>query len=159
VPAFGNAKAQLGADEEAVTWVRRGLEANRNLAVGHFFLAAALAQLDRPDEARAAALSGLALGPSFTIRHYRVGAATDYPTYLAGRERICEGMRRPGCRRERQRRIEPNLPAVFEGLRKQGCRRSEATLKTRKRERVRCSSRFDWPVYPRLSRTMRTSSR
>jgi TolB-like protein len=72
----GNANAQLSADEEAVAWFRRGLEANRNLAVSHFFLAAALAYLDRLDEARAAAQSGLALDPSFTIRRFRLGAAT-----------------------------------------------------------------------------------
>jgi tetratricopeptide (TPR) repeat protein len=28
----GNAKSQLGADEEAIVWLRRGIEANRNLA-------------------------------------------------------------------------------------------------------------------------------
>ena len=28
----------------------------------------------------------------------------------------------------------------------------------RKRERVRCSSLFDWPVYPRLGHTMRASN-
>jgi hypothetical protein len=31
-------------------------------------------------------------------------------------------------------------------------------MKARKRERVRCSSLIDWPVYPRLKRTMRASS-
>jgi TolB-like protein/class 3 adenylate cyclase len=92
----GNAKAQLGADEEVLTWLRRAHEANRNLAVTHFFLAAALAQLNRLDEARAAAQAGLVLDPTFTTRRFRVGAATDNPTYLAGRERICEGMRKAG---------------------------------------------------------------
>jgi hypothetical protein len=29
---------------------------------------------------------------------------------------------------------------------------------TRKRERVRCSSLVDWPVYPRLAHTMRASN-
>jgi hypothetical protein len=32
-------------------------------------------------------------------------------------------------------------------------------LKTRKRERVRCSSLVDWPVYPRLRRTMQECER
>ena len=96
----GNAKAQLKADEEVLTWMRRGLEANRNLAVTHFFLAAALGQLDRLDEAQAAAQAGLTLDPSFTIRRYRVGTATDNPTYLSGRERICEGMRKAGLPEE-----------------------------------------------------------
>jgi tetratricopeptide (TPR) repeat protein len=96
----GNAKAQLGADEEAVTWFQRGLESNRNLAASHFFLAAALAHLNRLDEARAAAQSGLALDPSFTIRRIRLGAATDNPIYLAARERVLDGMRKAGLPEE-----------------------------------------------------------
>jgi hypothetical protein len=32
-------------------------------------------------------------------------------------------------------------------------------LKARKRERVRCSSLVDWPVYPRLRGTMQASTR
>jgi TolB-like protein/Tfp pilus assembly protein PilF len=92
----GNAKSQLGADEEAVGWFRRGIDANRNFAGGHFFLASALALLGRLDEARAAVQAGLALDPTFTIRRYRLGAATDNTTYLAGRERMYEGMRKAG---------------------------------------------------------------
>ena len=48
----GLAKAQLGADAEAATWMRRGLDANRNYSVTHFDLAALLARLGRLDEAR-----------------------------------------------------------------------------------------------------------
>ena len=40
----GIAKLQLGADEAAVVWLRRGLEANRNYPLAHFQLAAALAR-------------------------------------------------------------------------------------------------------------------
>ena len=43
------------------------------------------------DEARAAVKAGLALDPHFTIQRL-----VDNPTYLAGRERICEGMRMAG---------------------------------------------------------------
>jgi TolB-like protein/class 3 adenylate cyclase/Tfp pilus assembly protein PilF len=89
----GTAKSQRGADEEAMPWYRRAIDANRNFAGTHFFLAAALALLGQLDEARAAAQAGLTLDPTFTIRRFRVGAATDNPTYLAGRKRICEGMR------------------------------------------------------------------
>jgi TolB-like protein/class 3 adenylate cyclase/Tfp pilus assembly protein PilF len=92
----GNAKSQLGADEEAVIWFRRGIDANRNFAGGHFFLASALALLGRLDEARAAVEAGLALDPTFTVRRYRSGLSTDNPTYLAGRERMNEGMRKAG---------------------------------------------------------------
>jgi tetratricopeptide (TPR) repeat protein len=59
----GFAKMQLNAYTEAVTWLRRGLEANRNYSVAHFNLAAALARLGRLDHARAAVQEGLALDP------------------------------------------------------------------------------------------------
>jgi TolB-like protein/tetratricopeptide (TPR) repeat protein len=90
----GLAKAQLGADAEAVVWLRRGLDANRNYSVAHFALAAVLAGRGELDEARAAVQAGLALDPSFTIRRYRdvtVGWS-DNPTHLAGRERISDGL-------------------------------------------------------------------
>ena len=64
---MGNAKSQLGADEEAVAWYRRGIDANRNFAGGHFFLASALALLGQFDEARAVVQAGRALDPTFTI--------------------------------------------------------------------------------------------
>src|SRR5262249_15444822 len=41
----GIAKAQLGADAEALVWLRRGIDANRNYSIAHFHLAAALARL------------------------------------------------------------------------------------------------------------------
>ena len=96
----GNAKSQLGADEEAVAWYRRGIDANRNFAGGHFFLASALALLGQLDEARAAGQAGLALDPTFTISRYRAGLSTDNPTYLAGRERMYDGMRKAGVPEE-----------------------------------------------------------
>jgi TolB-like protein/class 3 adenylate cyclase len=92
----GNAKSQIGADEEAIAWIRRGIEANRNLPAEYFFLAAALAVVGRADEARAAAQAGLKLDPSFTVSRFRASAATDNPTYLARRERIYDGMSRAG---------------------------------------------------------------
>ena len=64
---IGLAKAQLSADAEAVVWMRRGLDANRNYSVTHFDLAAALVRLGKLDEARAAVKAGLALDPRFTI--------------------------------------------------------------------------------------------
>jgi tetratricopeptide (TPR) repeat protein len=88
----GYAKVQLDADTEAVTWFRRSVEANRNLPSAHFGLAAALALLGSLDQAKAAATAGLALNPGFTIRRFRLGAASDNPTFLAKRERIYEGM-------------------------------------------------------------------
>jgi TolB-like protein/class 3 adenylate cyclase len=92
----GIAKSQLGADAEAVVWLRRSIDANRNMPYTHFNLAAALALLGRLDEARAAARTGLALDPGFTIRRFRRNLSSDNPTYLAGRERFYEGMREAG---------------------------------------------------------------
>jgi tetratricopeptide (TPR) repeat protein len=92
----GLAKVQLNADTEAVTWLRRSIEANRNFPVAHFFLATALALLGRLDEARAATQAGLELDPSFTIRRFQRNLSSDNPTYLAKRERFYEGLRMAG---------------------------------------------------------------
>jgi TolB-like protein len=96
----GIAKAQLGADAEAASWLRRSIEANRNFPLAHFHLAEALALLGQLDDARAAAQAGLALDPGFNLRRYRVNALSDNPVYLAGRERSCEGMRMAGIPEE-----------------------------------------------------------
>jgi len=93
---MGIAKFWLGADAEAVAWSRRSIEANRNFPFTHFFLAAVSASLGEFDEARAAVQAGLSLDAGFTIRRYREGAPRINPTYLAGRERVCEGMRLAG---------------------------------------------------------------
>jgi TolB-like protein/class 3 adenylate cyclase len=90
------AKLAQGADEEAIGWARRSIEANRNYPAPQLLLAAALAYLGRAEEARAALQAALALDPDFTIRRYRAAAPTDDPTYLAQRERIVEGMRKAG---------------------------------------------------------------
>jgi hypothetical protein len=92
----GIAKSQLGADAEAVAWLLRSIEANRNFPLAHFHLAEALALLGQLDEARAAAQAGLVLDPGFSLGRYRDNALSDNPAYLAGRERSCEGMRLAG---------------------------------------------------------------
>jgi len=94
----GFAKAQLGADAEAVVWLRRGLDANRNSSLTQFDLASALARLGELDEARAAVQAGLSLDPTFTIRRFRdaTNARSNHPTFLAWRDRHIEGMRLAG---------------------------------------------------------------
>jgi TolB-like protein/Flp pilus assembly protein TadD len=84
----GTAKAQLGADAEAVSWMRRGLDANRNFSLAHFILGAALARLGELEQARAAIQAGLALDPKFTIHRFRTHAPRD--------KRLIEGMRLAG---------------------------------------------------------------
>ncbi len=94
----GIAKLHLGSYEQAVAWFRRALEANRNNPPAYFWLAAALAQLGRPDEARSAVKAGLALDPAFGISRARAAwtARSDDPTYLAQLEPILEGLRKAG---------------------------------------------------------------
>jgi tetratricopeptide (TPR) repeat protein len=92
----GMSKLQLSADAEAVVWLRRSIEANRNLPLTHFDLAGALTLIGSLEEACAAAQAGLALDPTFTIRRYRSSASSDHPTYLAGRDRYFKVMRIAG---------------------------------------------------------------
>jgi tetratricopeptide (TPR) repeat protein len=92
----GLAKVQLNKDTEAVLWLRRGLDANRNYSAAHFVVAALLARLGELDNARAAVQDGLALDPSFTIRRLLSIVLSDNPTYVAARERVIEGMRLAG---------------------------------------------------------------
>jgi tetratricopeptide (TPR) repeat protein len=92
----GCAKLQLGSDDEAVAWERRSIDANRNMPLAHFYLAAALAHLGRLDEARAVVQGGLALDPTFTVRRWRGIKISDNPTFMAQRQRIEDGMRNAG---------------------------------------------------------------
>jgi tetratricopeptide (TPR) repeat protein len=92
----GMAKIQVGADAEAVAWLQRSTEANRNFPPAHFWLAAALGLLGARHEAQSAAKVGLALDPSFTISRLLATQASDNAKYLAGRERVCDGMRLAG---------------------------------------------------------------
>ena len=92
----GMAKLHLNEDAEAVDWLFRSVEANRNHPASHFLLAAALALLGSLDQASAAVKAGLAVNPSFTVRRFRYAAQGDNPTHLAARERLLEGMRMAG---------------------------------------------------------------
>jgi tetratricopeptide (TPR) repeat protein len=92
----GVAKLWHGDDAEAVAWLRRSIERNRNFPLAHFHLAAALALLGSQEESRAAANAGLTLDPGFTVSRYRANALSDNPNYLAGRECSYRGMRMAG---------------------------------------------------------------
>ena len=98
----GVAKNHLGSWEQAVAWFRRVIEANRNLPLTYFQLAAALAQLGRLDEAHSAVKAGLALNPAFTISRARAAwtAVSDDPTHVAQFEPILEGLRKAGLPEE-----------------------------------------------------------
>jgi TolB-like protein/class 3 adenylate cyclase/Tfp pilus assembly protein PilF len=97
----GIAKQVLGDDAEAVAWLRRCLEANRNYPIAHFQLAASLALLGSLEEARDAVGAGLALDPTFTLRRMRGRSRmSDDPTFRAGSKRVHEGMRIAGVPEE-----------------------------------------------------------
>ena len=89
---LGLAKLLFGADGEAVVWLRRSLEANRNYPIAHFQLAAALALLGSLEEARAAVRAGLALDPTFTLLRMRGTALSDDPAFRAASRRVGRGM-------------------------------------------------------------------
>ena len=68
------------------------------LSLSNFSFGRRPAQLDRLDEARSAVKAGLALNPAFAISRAHAGrkAMSDDPTYLAGLERIFDGLRKAG---------------------------------------------------------------
>ena len=90
----GIAKLMHRADAEAVVWLRRSLEANRNYPIVHLHLGAALMLLDRPNEAAACVREGMMLDPKFTIRRMR--RMSDHPTFRSGSTRIRDAMRMAG---------------------------------------------------------------
>ena len=94
----GTANLHLGSYEEAIVWLRRSIEANRNYSIAFFLLAAALMQISRLDEAHSSVKAGLALTPTFSI--YRARAlwktVSDDPAYLAGIECVLDSMRKAG---------------------------------------------------------------
>ena len=87
----------LGKDEEALAWLRKSVESNRNYPLAIFTYAAALALVGRIEEARAKVQAGLAIAPEYTIRRYRLGGVSDNPTYFQQRERVIDGLRRAGA--------------------------------------------------------------
>jgi TolB-like protein/class 3 adenylate cyclase/Flp pilus assembly protein TadD len=92
----GLTKLHLGADEEAVALFRRSVDASRNYPLNHFYMAAALANLGRLDEAQAEVKAGRALAPNYSIARFLSMAESDNPTYLKQRERILDGLRKAG---------------------------------------------------------------
>jgi TolB-like protein/class 3 adenylate cyclase/Flp pilus assembly protein TadD len=95
----GTAKAGLGNYEQAVGWLQRSIEANRNFPHAHFFLASALAHLGRLEEARASVKAGLALNPAYTMsRDCALWKwVSDNPAFLAGLETHFDGLRKAGA--------------------------------------------------------------
>jgi TolB-like protein/Tfp pilus assembly protein PilF len=96
----GVAKFYSGRDEEALAWLNRSIELNPSSPMAHFYFAAALSRLGRLEEARDETRAGLELNPGFNIARFRSSACSDNPVYLAGRERIYDGLRKAGLAEE-----------------------------------------------------------
>jgi TolB-like protein/Tfp pilus assembly protein PilF len=93
----GFAKDSLGRCDEAVTWLRRAIQANGSYDTAYFNLAAALSHLGRVEEARDAARRGLDLNPHFTVSGFlTANTFSDSPAHRAWRERQAVGLRKAG---------------------------------------------------------------
>jgi TolB-like protein len=92
----GFAACLLGRNEEAASWFRRSIEANRNFALCRFIHATVLTNAGRTDEARSELAAGLALDPGFTIANFQSAVSSDNPLYLEQRARVIVDMRRAG---------------------------------------------------------------
>jgi TolB-like protein/Flp pilus assembly protein TadD len=86
----------IGRNVEASDWLSRALEINASSPFAHIWQAAALANLGRIEEAKAAARIGLQMNPRFTIARFRAAEISDNPVYRAGRVRVFEGLRLAG---------------------------------------------------------------
>jgi tetratricopeptide (TPR) repeat protein len=91
MPAIGGA---VGREEEAIAWLRRSIETNRNYSLSHFFLAAALARIGRLSEARFEAQAGLAINPTFSISRFRASEPAGNANAVAGTDRVVDGLRK-----------------------------------------------------------------
>jgi TolB-like protein/tetratricopeptide (TPR) repeat protein len=89
---LGIADLFLGRLESALDRLRKSVEINPNVAMAHFFLAAASTLSGRAAEAREARNAGLRLDPNFTVARFRNERRSENPTFLAQRERIYEGL-------------------------------------------------------------------
>ena len=92
----GAANLYLARDAQAIDWLRRSTNVNRNNPLAHFFLAAALAEAGDQQQAEAEVRLGLALDPGFSVRRYRTGSPSDNPLYLAQRHRVSDSMLKAG---------------------------------------------------------------
>ena len=88
----GGANVNLGRYEEAIVWLNRSIEANRNNPLCHFHLAGTYALLGRLEEARAAARTGLALNPDFTVARFRASPSSDHARFVAAHKLFADAL-------------------------------------------------------------------
>jgi TolB-like protein/class 3 adenylate cyclase/Tfp pilus assembly protein PilF len=92
----GGANVNLGRYEEAIVWLNRSIEANRNNPLCHFHLAGTYALLGRLEDARTAARTGLALNPDFTVARFRASPSSDNARYAAAHELFADALQAAG---------------------------------------------------------------
>lgn len=80
----------------AEAWFRRGIEINRAYPIQTLYLAAALAALDRMDEAKAAAGDALRMNPRFSLTLVRSIRRSTNPTYLQQLDKVLALLRSAG---------------------------------------------------------------
>lgn len=93
---IGMADLYLGRVDQAADPLRKAVELNSSFSIAHFILAATLALMGRDAEAAEACAAGLRLDLNFSVAKFRSNTRSDNPVYLAGRERIYEGLRKAG---------------------------------------------------------------
>ena len=106
----GVAKMFLGANEEAVILFRRSIEKNRTFPLTHFFLAAVLANLGKPEEAQSETKAGLALDPGFSIRRFRADGGPALSSTPCAKPEYQKNERGPELARVYEFRIAATMP-------------------------------------------------
>ncbi len=86
----------LGRMDNAIDGLRKAIEAVPSYGLAHYYLAAAYATTDRPDDAARALADGKRFLPEFTIKKYASQLMSHNPTYVAQRETFLAGFRKVG---------------------------------------------------------------
>lgn len=94
----GIARARIAAGEDAlaIEAARQGIAANRDHAHNHAVLTAALAQLGRMDEAKAALREFQRVQPGITVARYRQAQTANEPIAVKTYERLLTGLAKAG---------------------------------------------------------------
>lgn len=86
----------VGRDAEALDWAQKAVAHRPNFGIAHAWVAAAAANLEKMDEARAAIAEFRRLQPDYTIASFRAEKLSENPVFLEQRQRYYQGLRRAG---------------------------------------------------------------
>ena len=92
----GVANLHIGRDDDAIEHLLRSVGGNPSSAFSHLFLASALGNARRIDEARAHVAQLQALHPGFTLTQFRAREPSDAEPFRLQRQRVYEGLRLAG---------------------------------------------------------------